>query len=574
MEAKYLNDTSKSQAMTFWKHCVPLLKIITDLELRSSLVLENAVGTIYNFIYGHSGARGVPFFSHVVNHLSKTTTISRTSAEFRGAVYAVSGAILMTLIFNQSAVIQKEFVDIGKTLRGCLQADSIEYEARLADIELSKVEQKLGIADLIPEHRQPTEEPAETIGDMSYLAEVDFPGDLSVNGARHDNDKASIRDIRILPTREEIMSMMRDEYLPRKDYHPKVHHLPPGIVRILDTQFRLLREDTSGQLRDAIRYTMDALAKKTNKPVQPNGIQVTIYKNVVLERFKAGDRDGLQLDVTFDQPERLTNSRRKPDAVARREFWLECKNLQDGALLCLVDQQNNEFSFMMVSEGSPEANDRSGVKNKRQANSTGPHDLADHPTRALVTMKLVDVESDLVTVIKQYYSQLRQTGRNNALPYLIEFPGMVFASFEPTLRVLQDMILERTVPFSKLIAPEGNSVENQPPADPANPTQIMVPPPLYLAKGNTTLDLSVILKDESRHVLLEHSIRKPCSVAELLAYSTLDHGQCEALICGLTRELALIQGPPGTGKSYMGVQLCKILLHNSKKLELGPIVCV
>ncbi|KAF8433609.1 hypothetical protein BGX38DRAFT_1136480 [Terfezia claveryi] len=560
VEAKYLGDTSELRTLTFWNHCVPFLMVITDEELRSSLVLENAVGTIYTFIYGHSGTRGVPFFSHVADHLKKTTAISRTSAEFGTAIGAAASAISMTLNFNQSAEVQKEFVDIGKTLRLCLQSGGIEYAARLADKEVSKVEQKLGIADLttIP-------------GGLNYQRDVDFPGDWSLNGARHDNDKASIRDIRILPTRGEIMCVMRNEYLPKKDYHPKAHHLPPGIVRILDTQFRLLREDTSGQLRDAIRYTMDALTENPDRPVKPNGTQVVIYKRVELERFKAADRDGLQIDVSFDQPQRLTKS--KPDAMARRRFWMEYKNLQSGALLCLIDQQKKEFSFMIVSERSPEANDR--FRGNQQRVPLKPQNLADHPTRALVTVKLVDVASDLMTLVKQYHGQLKQTwGRNHVLPYLIEFPGMLLASFEPILRFLQNMILRRTVPFSKLLAPEGNSADSQPSADPVNPTHIEVPPPLYLTKGNITLDLSVILEDKYKHVSLTHSIRNPCSMAQLQEYTTLDRGQCEALIGGLTRELALIQGPPGTGKSYVGVQLCKVLLHNNGKLKLGPIVCV
>jgi len=580
VEAKYSNDTSGFRTMTFWNHCVPLLKIITDEELRLSLALEKAVGTIYAFIYGHSGARGVPFFSHVVNHLSTATTISRTSVEFGTAVCAAALAISMTLTFNQSAAVQKEFVDIGKTLRSCFQSGNADYTARLADTELRKVEQKLGIADLLPEHRQPRRKPAVTpLGGLSSLMEVDFPGHLSTNGPRHDNDKASITEIRILPTQGEIMSTTRTEYLPKRDYHPKAHHLPPGIVRILDTQFRLLREDTSGQMRDAIRYTMSALAKSPEKPVKSDGMQTIIYKNVILEKFRMGDRDGLQVDVTFDQPQRLTKS--KPDIVERRKYWVTSKSLRSGALLCLVDQQNKGSCFMIVSERSPSENDRSRArdtkkeKEKEQPVPLKPRDLADHPTRALVTLKLADTANDLMTVVNQYHGQLRRTrGANYVLPYLIEFPGMLFASFEPILRFLQNMISERTVPFSKLIAPEGNSVEDHPPADRFKPTQIEVPPPLYLTKRNITLDLSVILKEGYGNLRLTHSIARPCSVSELQAYTTLDRDQGEALISGLTRELALIQGPPGTGKSYVGVQLCKILLHNDGKLKLGPIVCV
>lgn len=49
------------------------------------------------------------------------------------------------------------------------------------------------------------------------------------------------------------------------------------------------------------------------------------------------------------------------------------------------------------------------------------------------------------------------------------------------------------------------------------------------------------------------------------------------------QEVALIQGPPGTGKTYVGVQIAKLLLHNTVhkagvnaggKPVIGPLLCV
>ena len=56
--------------------------------------------------------------------------------------------------------------------------------------------------------------------------------------------------------------------------------------------------------------------------------------------------------------------------------------------------------------------------------------------------------------------------------------------------------------------------------------------------------------------------------------TTLDLGQCEALVSALSKEFAFIQGPPGTGKSYLGVQMMKVLLDNKNKVELGPVIVV
>jgi len=87
----------------------------------------------------------------------------------------------------------------------------------------------------------------------------DLPNALSELGLRHDNDHANIFDIKILPTTEEIQSP-RLEYLPSSD--PTKHHIP-GLVGLLDRQFRLLRKDTVSQLRDVVQIEY----KRLNKPV-------------------------------------------------------------------------------------------------------------------------------------------------------------------------------------------------------------------------------------------------------------------------------------------------------------------
>jgi hypothetical protein len=45
----------------------------------------------------------------------------------------------------------------------------------------------------------------------------------------------------------------------------------------------------------------------------------------------------------------------------------------------------------------------------------------------------------------------------------------------------------------------------------------------------------------------------------LLACTSLDGAQADALIAGLTREWALIQGPPGTGELLLLLQLLLLL---------------
>ena len=70
----------------------------------------------------------------------------------------------------------------------------------------------------------------------------DGPGELSSQGLRHDNDFIDIQDIRIAPTRQELISRV-PPFLPFITYDAP-HHLPKGSMeRLLDIQFRLLREE-------------------------------------------------------------------------------------------------------------------------------------------------------------------------------------------------------------------------------------------------------------------------------------------------------------------------------------------
>lgn len=68
------------------------------------------------------------------------------------------------------------------------------------------------------------------------------PGELRPNGPRHDNDFEDIEQIRVAPTHDELVSHTAP-YLPA-NLHNAPHHLPSDSpARLLDIQFRLLREE-------------------------------------------------------------------------------------------------------------------------------------------------------------------------------------------------------------------------------------------------------------------------------------------------------------------------------------------
>jgi len=68
------------------------------------------------------------------------------------------------------------------------------------------------------------------------------PGVIRGDGPRHDNDFVDVRDIRIAPTHEELMSRILP-FLPA-NFFGAPHPAPPeSMQRLLDIQFRLLREE-------------------------------------------------------------------------------------------------------------------------------------------------------------------------------------------------------------------------------------------------------------------------------------------------------------------------------------------
>ena len=90
-----------------------------------------------------------------------------------------------------------------------------------------------------------------------------------------------------------------------------------------------------------------------------------------------------------------------------------------------------------------------------------------------------------------------------------------------------------------------------------NVPQLRVPP-LHARGGAFMFDLRSILNDPTHSLVLSPSSDDQDMPRKLEKHTTLDRGQCEALIAALTREFALIQGPPGTGKSYLGLKIMQV----------------
>ena len=345
-----------------------------------------------------------------------------------------------------------------------------------------------------------------------------------------------------MPTPEEIASS-RSEYLPVKETS-QLHKA--GLGGLVDRHFRLLREDTVGQLRDAVRQEFERLqhpeevaqsAKKPSKDFR-NDLQRNIYSNIALEEVLFDLHGGLRCQVSFDQPSFL-----KTKSDAQRRHWWE-RRLGKDALVCLLSR-SGEFGYFCVC---PDSN-----MDDRKSEDTRLKRLTTDRSRASALLRLTEPHEYNITMMGRCL--FHRQGQMK----LCEFPGILVPSFYPTLRALQRLSKTLDLPFSDLIAPESDSHFDG-----------IIPPPQYALRNNFNFDLKAVADGET--LLL--SPTKRFDYQAMKKRSNLDEAQQIAVVEALTRRLSLIQGPPGTGKSYTGVSLIKILLDNAKKANLGPILCV
>ncbi|RAK85590.1 hypothetical protein BO79DRAFT_272852 [Aspergillus costaricaensis CBS 115574] len=581
----------------FDPHCILFLRLVSHNELLSSLILEKAVGTIYNVIYGPGGRRAVGFFTRMTDFLAQIKTDGRhqNSVQFGAArsevLSLVSRVLLSTLTLNHEAAIQVDLRSIAGRIYDCCHADNADAGAgddslQRAYEDILKIRDILSMGDSIPITQKPDE--LQTIrtnqkGSTRHI--VDLPGELSELGPRHDNDKSAISDIQILPTKSEILNDDRPEFLPaRCATDSSIMHHERGIRRLLDSQFRLLREDTSGVLREGIRLIIHTwklivhgtdwrLKRKFLRDNMPTPVRV--YSGVEIRQIKSEHFRGIEVDLEFDQLPRL----KKVSPAKRKQWWVDSKALRKGSnLLALLDAEDVDDTsaiYFLVSK-----RETSYIEKVKQGSAPADrvNDVVSDGNRAMVTLGLVGPPNS------QDLEKLVLFSRSNPFPrplILVEFPAIPYNSFEGILRCLQ--VLHQNparMPFTAWLAPSTDNHEmceslTEGSTDAGN---ISIQPPAYF-RNNLLLDLSCLrdqgdAEDASQILSMSLSHDPKILSADLSRVTALDEGQANALIWALRRKIALIQGPPGTGKSYVGLQLARCLLYNKDMLNLGPILCV
>ncbi|QPC76767.1 hypothetical protein HYE68_007519 [Fusarium pseudograminearum] len=540
---------------TLWESEVkPMFSLITHPRVVDSAVLEQQVADLFNFLLGVQGRRMTKLFNFILQLLINSPLPAE--ADLRGNILELSLNVLSKIIdCNTNNIVNPEcgrlvsaFVQLMHQHPGSQGDFSFLQASKYIEYMQQRLDTGKDIPDLVYNQTLP-------VSREEFVLKRNGPGTLSAEGRRHDNDHANINKIKIMPTYDEIVSP-RAEYLPTK--YPSQWHID-GIRGRLDREFRLIREDTVGQLRDVVRDMLESARDPKKGALQKSKTMRTFnYEDPVTINVDWHRIGGLEMVVRCNQLPVVS----KLDAKKRREWWGQSKRLQSGALVCLFDVTGTVL-FCVVSDTTMRSKDDKDArkmdtkdKDKNQESDKEVRTLSDDKAVLFVNLKLVDPTTREISQAMRWFRNTRSSPRR----YLVEFPGVLLDSFKHTLSALQKMHERPNVPFKNLLAPRKDSDSD---------TDVGLPH--YARRPGFTFDLSCLSTDNSTLIMDPHS---PITPEALALKTSLDPTQSAALLNTLTRELSLVQGPPGTGKSYTGEKIIKVLLNARKKATLGPILCV
>ncbi|OTA83205.1 hypothetical protein M434DRAFT_378439 [Hypoxylon sp. CO27-5] len=529
----------------------PFFQILTEPRVVHSAILEVHTRSIYNVVFGHKACRLEMLFMFLIDLAAKWQSPlfgedDGTKSQF---LELCSAILAKTVECNTQVLVNEVIPRIVDQLQDSiddLEEGNRDFWTLQAANHLAYIQRRLGLVKGVEKDVVSKPQPSTH---ATFLLRRDLPGKLSTEGPRHDNDFEDITKIRILPTMSELMST-REDYRPL--YDPSQLHLP-GIKGQIDRQFRLLREDMVGQLKECIREELGLLTQLESSSVakQQKSLPIHSYNIVDVTDITCTRRNGIEFHLKIDQPflvSRLTSE-------AREDWWYMSKRLEMGALVCLLVKDTPVFCVVSESTIRPNQPHKSNRRMNEADEATETLNLYSNKDFAYVNLNLAEPsDTDLRTMLR--VSQSAELEKRS----LVEFPGVLLPSFKPTLSALQRLSKTLDLPFTDLLAPISDG-----------PTQVTIPMPLYATKPGFVFNLKCLTSDESDLLFSPQDAPDPF---ELCARSSLDEGQAIALLNSLKRSLALIQGPPGTGKSYTGEAIIKVLLANKERAEIGPILCV
>lgn len=524
VDRRILQAVDSQSKISLWKSQVrPLFSLVTHPRVVDSNVLEQEVTIIHAFILGVNASRADRLFGFVVG-IAQAWPERAQGDDTLMTVLESSLAVLFRLVdCNTTNIINQTFHRLVEQFDGLLAklSQPVDNVSKLqATKYLDYLHRRLGVGRNMTEAKN---QQATVVHPEEFVLMQDLPGHLSRDGPRHDNDHADISKIKIMPTYQEITST-RNEYLPTVD--SSQWHLK-GIRGRVDREFRLLREDTVGQLRDAVGDMLERLRNpsRQEKRVSQNSARTSTYDDATVQEMKLDKDKGLELTVRCRQPDL---ARRMSDSQ-RRHWWDECKRLQSGALACVLDVAGM-ILFLVVADSTLRT-EKSAAKNSR-AGPAGAEEEGQSPEKLTlssdkdylyVNMHLVSNSCEDAGRVLRWYREIGNFPNRR----LVEFPGVLLPSFQYTLEALQELSRKPDIPFTDLIAPDS----------PSQTERVIVSPPLFARTPGFSFDMKCLALDGKAFSVRLHRIP---TVDEVSSRTGLDTTQSGALLSTMSREVSLM----------------------------------
>lgn len=554
IEFRWVSLTEMRFHQRFASTCLPLLQILTHPHVLSSGLLECHVGTIYGTMFGLGGTRGLDFFHVCLRYLRNHPTSSDVvdnAAGLSTSLHCVTSAYLLLIKTVQQARMVPGFVNLFDLLTSL--AESLQDVCSPVQLQISRkhlrevsIHLKHG-QDIAFLQQDQSKAHTATVKPAAFKLDRPGPGNNGRGQPRHDNDFQDIQNIQILPTFAEVTSTV-PEYLPHLDSTTWHKEDMPGL---LDRHFRLLREDSIGQLSKRIRAELDRLQQKSNESERAQKDSHWNYDNVCVVSPHVDTAMGLEVVVTFDQPKKIQNH----DLTERTSRWERSRRLQPDSVVCIITSRKRMVFCHVARDDDlprPKKSKKPDINIRPDRHNVS---LSKDPKTASIIVRPVEMDTASVETLIHLVALPEHAGKC----VLVEFPGVLLPAFMPTLKALQELSKSSGVPFAEFLVPQ---TEDQ---------ALAIPPPLYAINPGFTFDLSAICREK---MTIDPNNIGPDDRQKLCDVSQLDDSQSQTVIDALSRRLALLQGPPGTGKSFVGVQLIRILTALQNQVDLGPIICV
>ncbi|KAJ5559577.1 hypothetical protein N7513_001976 [Penicillium frequentans] len=520
----------------------PFLKVITHHSLLDCLSIESYVGTLYTSFGGTNGDRAIRYLSDVCQSLmgrgeetsESASVISLDTVKLLlNALYQLLSRVRRTRFHDELPVLLNLARELAsKITEECSKADLDGLQSRIEVMQ-----------SLVTSASRNLVTPRVHEGDPQRTRPVlsSFLMDVQTPGGRHDNDLADISEILILPTLGEIVNI-NPEYLPSTNFL-QPHFLADPLQRYIDSTFRLLRHDIFGSAKDVLRGLQQQTDLTRSPYLSGKDSAAHLYPGAQVQHIFINDRNELEATVSFSIPPQL----RKRTSKEQSKWWEDSSRLDEGSLICFLTSQETHRKLIFL-----EVTVKNASKNQAHQNKSS---LVSDRHSPSITVKLAACLQHELMFLGQLYSE-RLTG------ILVEFHGLIPATFVPILENLQQIQREGDLAFRKWVLPDYKSDEDR----------HNIPPPAYARKPGFIFPLTSIATPTADNVALDPSTPESVDTLKLQTQTGLDYGQCQGLIAALTREYALIQGPPGTGKSYLGVKVVQALLEIKKNANLKPII--